>query len=92
MQLDSLLQEVCIANLVGQTVHLVCCNVFIFNVLDEYLTLMQPHALALNTIINHATSYIQAFITGQVQSSLSTNLINLRICYLSCQNDQAIAD
>ena len=47
--------------------------------------------MALNKTVSHTISCIKAYSTGQVQSSLSTNLINLRICYLSCQNDQAIA-
>ena len=41
LQLDSLLLEVCITDF-GQTVHPVCCHVFIFHVLDEQYTLMQP--------------------------------------------------
>ena len=87
LQLDSLLQEVFITNLVGQTVHLLCCNAFIFHVMDDQYTLTTSYnnttKVALDKTVSYTISCIKAYSTGQVQSSLSSSLINSRICWLN---------
>ena len=85
LELDSLLQEVFITDL-GQTLYLVCCNVFIFHVMDDQYTLTTSYnnttKVALDKTVSYTISCIKAYSTGEVQSSLSSSLINSRICWL----------
>ena len=73
----------CITDL-GQTVHLLCCNAFIFHVMDDQYTLTTSYnyttKVALDKTVSYTISCIKAKSTGQVQSSLSSSLINSRIC------------